>query len=417
VARETVEPAPPDVIGGEELSRARTAARGIFHRRSIHCRSIHRIASVESMKVKCSMRIAFGRKDRVTRPGRHRAGASRRRRGLLVAVALLNLAALGVALGGPAPTAQADPLGKLDILVPKPANNAAEGPVGANVSIKGTGAANHTYQLGYATQGDQCASGMQQISDLTVKAKGDGTFSTTFLWPAGASSVGTSYYVCAQDSSLPVAQPVNPPIQSSEVFKVDAAAPPSIRIQTPPPASSATPVPTPTDGGYYANSTVLISGSNFVPGGAQLEAFVTVTQDITPADVQGAHLLQATQTIKADGNGDFEVLVTLPSQPQGDVFLHVVSSDGTQNLLPALVATQPIHISRALPTPTPSPSPTIQPSPSGTAGSGTGTGTRRPPDPSGVLAVVGLSGLSIILFIVGIILMTSASAMPRNAQR
>lgn len=352
----------------------------------------------------------------------HRAVADTARTALLVALLLANVVALLVALVGTAPTAHAarSASQSLDIVVPKPANGTASGPVGASISVSGVGTPNQTYQLGYAPKSAACSSGMQNLS-ATATAGSDGTFSATFTWPASGTTRGANYYICAQDQA-PLPSPLTPTIQSAEVFKplTGDGETPNIVIQaiTPPGPADVTPAPTPPDGSYYAASQVSIAGSNFLPGHSTLSAYVTVGSTFAASDpntyrplpVQGGGT-----TFTSQNNGVFQVVVTLPLQPRGQVYLHVVSTDSTKAFPPAMDANQQITLLPPQPTPTPA-TPTVSttPSPSTTVGTTPGGTDTSTPNPSNVLAVIGLSGLSIILFVVGIILMTSAGAMPRT---
>jgi hypothetical protein len=344
----------------------------------------------------------------------HRTVADGARTALLVALLLANISALLVVFVATAPTAHAASP-SLDIVVPRPASGVASGPVGANISISGSGTGSHAYQIGYATKAATCSPNIQPLSGVTATAGTDGAFSATFTWPTSGTTRGTSYYICAQDLA-PLASALTPAIQSSQVYKVLTGdnETPSIALQAIPPVG-ATPPPTPPDGSYYAQSPVTISGSNFVPGHSTLAAYVTPGQTFAPSDtsfpqlaVQGGGTTFTSQT-----NGVFVVTVTLPLSPRGQVYLHVVSTDSTKAFPPALDASQQINLlppQAATPTP---PTVSTTPSPSTTAGqgSGGGGGNGSAPNPSNVLAVIGLSGLSIILFVIGIILMTSASAM------
>jgi hypothetical protein len=350
-----------------------------------------------------------------------RTAAGFGRAAALIAIVLLNLTALMGTLGA-SPASAADGV-SLHIAVPAPAGGVASGPVGANVSVSGVGVAHHTYQLGYATKEAGCggANAFQPLSTSTVTPQKDGTFSANFEWPSSAGTRNASYYVCAQDQGA-LANPLVAPIQSAETFKVLATSAPSIAVDAAP-SPNATPIPTTTDGSYYANSRIEITGTNFLPRSATLQAYVTTSASFSPADAQNYKPLaqdSGSASFNADSNGSFVKIVTLPLFPQGAVYLHVVSTDFTSSFPPALDADQQITLGRALPTATPSsptPSPSVAATASTTAGTGPGGNQSQPVDPANVLAVVGLSGLSIILFIVGIILMTSASAMPRSGPR
>jgi hypothetical protein len=105
--------------------------------------------------------------------------------------------------------------------------------------------------------------------------------------------------------------------------------------------------------------------------------------------------------------------VTLPNIT-GNFFLQVVSNDGQGKYLPALIATQPIKISQA-PAPTATVGPTVTPTVVGTTptpsgGSGSGGNVNA----VGLLGVLSLGGLSILLFILGVYLLTATGATPRN---
>jgi hypothetical protein len=355
--------------------------------------------------------------------GRERRGPLARG-GLMAALLLLNLTALSALFIAGVPTtsaAAASPLGSISIKVPRVSSGVAQGPVGANVSVEGTGIADHTYQLGYATTDSNCATGISLIPGTTIKASSAGAFSKTFSWPASAGGRGTSYYVCAQDTA-PIVPPT-PSIQSTDLFKVSATDAPSIDVSAAPVTSTAPaggPVPTPPDGHFFAGSRVQIVGTNFLPANTQLEAYYTLSGAFSPADPQNFRPLTTDAggtTFTSQNNGGVAVTVTLPNAPIGQVYLHVVSKDYVAGKYPpSMVATQQIQVDRA-PTPTPpTASPSVQITPSVTAGGGNGGGSNSP-DPARVLAVVGLTGLSIILFIVGIILMTSASAMAGQRRR
>jgi len=357
---------------------------------------------------------------RRTRRDRSRRAAGLARAALLVVIVLLNLSALMVSFLSGAPAAHAASP-SLHIKVPNPSGGIASGPVGANVSVSGTGDANHKYNFGYAAALspaptlDACSQGVKDLQS-SVTAQKDGTFSASFVWPSSAGTRGSSYYICAQDQAI-VGPSLGGAIQSSEVFKVLASEAPNISLDVAP-SSNATPVPTPTDGGYYAGSRIQITGTNFWPGGVTLRAFVTASQTFSASDAQAYRPLAQDNNntaFRSDNNGSFVIDVTLPQSPQGVVYLHVVSTDYTSTFPPALDANQQITLAKAQLTPTPSsptPNTTVTASPPTTPGHD-GGGQPQTPDPANVLAVIGLSGLSVILFVVGIILMTSASTMPR----
>lgn len=309
----------------------------------------------------------------------------------------------------------------LDIVVPKPSNGVASGPAGANVSITGTGAQSQTYQLGYALKSDGCANGFQQLQTSPITTKSDGAFSATFAWPNSGTNTGSSYFVCAQNTNSALPPAIAPPLQSGAVFKVLGQDAPDVVVDVAVPSGTPNPSQTPPpSGSYYAGSLVQLTGVNFLPGGTNLQAYVTTSQDFSAGDIQTYQplvLSNGNSTFSPRSNGGFSVTATMPLSPRGAVFIHVVSTDASGSFPPSLVATQAITVLNPQPTPTPptpSPNTTTTTTPAGTRTTGTTGTTGNTPDPGNVLAVIGLSGLSIILFIIGIILMTSASAMTRS---
>ena len=310
-----------------------------------------------------------------------------------------------------APTARASSVGTLTIVVPNPnSSNAAEGPVGANVTISGTSlVASDTYQIGYATQDAGCSSGFTAFSNISVQTDANGNFSATFAWPSSLATAGTSYYVCAQDSS-------NNQAQSSAIFTVAAAQMPTISLQAVAGASPGPGTPSVPTSGYYPGSTVEIDGSNFLPNTVQLLVYEYTSPIQQLSDLQKATQLQPVngQNITAASDGTVKVTVQIPySETAGTVYLSLVSADSQANALPSLLASAPLTLAVA-PTPTATP----LPSPTATAGTSiptTPTTTSTGPGAARVVAVVGLGGLSLALFILGVVLLASAAALPRQA--
>ncbi|MBF6589488.1 MAG: hypothetical protein IVW57_03020 [Ktedonobacterales bacterium] len=350
---------------------------------------------------------------------RNRSGA--RRRGAWAGlVAMLYLAALlGTALLGTPTARAANDNGSLSILLPKPNGDVAEGPVGAYLSISGTGTPNDQYQLGYATKDTSCQGGFTPLpSPNTTQAGGDGALTATFAWPANANAVGTEYNLCAQDMTTAA----TPPIQASNRYRVDASSAPAISTQyadisTPTPGTGA--IPTPKAGHFYVGNGIQITGTNFTPGGTQILVYLSFTDQITQNSLQSATPLHTAESaaIQSDANGAFTATVVAPNQT-GTYYLVVVSNDRTAALLPSLQAEKKVVLS-IQPTPTPTPTPT--PSPTATPkGAPKGNSTTPPPSTTPgkyMPAVVALSGLSIILLLSGILLLASTVAGPRARAR
>jgi len=351
---------------------------------------------------------------------------SRGRRCLSMALqwapALLSIWALLATAGlGMLPTAHADSSPTLTILVPAPAASQAEGPVDTNVTIQAQGLSpNDTFQLGYAQAGNggSCNDGFTEFPGFIVPAQSDGTFLTTIPWPVNINSVGTIYYICAQDTTT-----LGTTIQSAQTYLVDSAQPPTIAV-TPvlgpgngtPTAAAASPAPTPA--GFVPSGQVNIAGQTFSPSGRTLLAVLLKNKAKAPTDFATpvATVLtltdQATTTFASGDQGNFTVTVLLPARvAPGRYFLYVITSDGTSSAPPSLAAFQQISIVRPLPTPTPTTSPpTATPQ---SHGGNTGS-SERPLGGKRVAAILGLGGLSVLLFVLGVIFLASAAALPRQ---
>jgi hypothetical protein len=341
---------------------------------------------------------------------RHRSGSSDGRGlariGRLVVLLALSLLAFAAMTIASALTVRAADTVSLSILVPKPQSNTAEGPVGTNVTISAQGAvAGHDYQLSYALGKLSCTAGGNLGG--AIRADASGKFTTTFDWPDGASAVGSIYVICYKDkSALSLAQ------ASDQNFKVDSASHPSITLAQAP--TTPTPGADNSPGAFYAGGPVQISGKNYYSNHTPLLAFYTLNQNFAPGDLQPGNALKQPgdgTAFFADANGAFTVTVTLPSIT-GPFYLHVVSNDDTGKYLPALIATQPITITQQ-PTPTPTvgvtvtpTQPGVTPTPGGSSGAGGNT--------AGIIGVFSLGGLSILLFILGVYLLTSTGASSRN---
>jgi hypothetical protein len=324
----------------------------------------------------------------------------------LIALFTLSLLALGATALSFAPVAHADSV-SLAILVPKPSSNTAEGPVGTNLTLSAQGAiAGHDYQLSYALTILGCPTGGPLG---TATADASGKFTTTVAWPDAASAVGATYVICYKDTSAGPALAQ----ASDQKFKVDAGSPPSITLAPPPSSTPGTGNPPDT---YPAGGPIQISGKNYFSNHTQLLAFVTLNQNFAPGDLQSEKALKRVDTnnvvFTADANGSFTVTVKLPAIT-GGFFLHVVSNDGGGKYLPALIATQPITIGQAA-TPTPTVGPTVTPTAGVTPTPINGGGSNNSVSAAGLIGVLSLGGLSVLLFILGVYLLTSTGATNRN---
>jgi hypothetical protein len=342
----------------------------------------------------------------VRRPERD-TQARRVRLATLLLTLIGTLVALGWLSGSlfSAPTARADSSGTITIMVPNPQDNAVQGPVGTNVTISGSGMnPSDSYQLGYASQDIGCSSGFQAFTGLSANTDGNGNFSPmTFAWPASVANVGTVYYICAQDSS-------NNQAQSQATFQVAAAQPPAITLA---PAAPSSPGPAQLPGGFYPGATVQISGTNFYPAGVSLLVYITTGQIQQQSDMNSAMQLTPVngQGATSHSDGTVSITVQIPtSEAVGDYYIYVVSSDSQQGILPSLLAGAPITLGTA-PTPTPTATPAPTPTPSIQV---TPTPPSSGPGAGKAITLFGLGGLSLALLILGVYLLASASALPRQ---
>ncbi len=333
----------------------------------------------------------------------------------LAVVALASVAYLSAPTQSLMPVARAADTSALTIIVPHPAGKHTYGPVGTNITVRADGLTpNSVYALGYATaDAGGCLAGFQPFQNMNETAASDGTFTATITWPSDVNFVGVTYYICAQGTN----QVVSVPTQSGETFRVDAANAPSVDVAAAPSTpTSTTPVPPPPDGSFYPGSAVTVTGQNFVPGSSTLVVAVSNGQLQNPGDFQSAaqNALSTSggdTTITSRSSGDISATVKLPSSMKaGGYNLYVFSNDGSGQAMPSLVASKQITIAAA---PTPQPTATTQPTATATTGASPTPGGTSSGQPHNLLGIILLSGLSILLFIAGVISLLSAASMPR----
>ncbi|MGO8947339.1 MAG: hypothetical protein ACLQUY_06695 [Ktedonobacterales bacterium] len=352
-----------------------------------------------------------GRFDRWNSSQNHGMGM---RCGMFLALALIGtLGLLGILPGSllVASTAYAGSSGTLMIIVPSPSSGSPQGPVGTNVTITATGlTASDTYDIGFADQSG-CSSSFQSFGFTGVPTDTSGNFAYTFAWPGSLATVGTTYYICAQDAS-------NSLVQSQNTFTVAGSQSPAITTQAvagPTPGAGTPTLPT---SGYYPGSYVEIQGSGFEPSGVTLVAYLSSTQVQSPSDLSNASQLPALggQGITSSSNGQVTATVQIPSsQSTGSYYLYLVSNDSQANALPSLMANAIIAITVA-PTPTATP---VPPTPTPTLATTTTTTTSNNGGGPGVgrLAAIFVLGVfSLALFVVGVFLLVSATTLPRQDQ-
>ncbi|HEU0026635.1 MAG TPA: hypothetical protein VFQ25_05920 [Ktedonobacterales bacterium] len=308
-----------------------------------------------------------------------------------------------------------NPTVTIDIQNPQPRGNVAQGPVGANVYAQGATQPGDQVTIGFALQSVGCQTGFQQIAGAQPDIQPNGQFTVAFKWPDAANSVNTEYYLCAQDTTASAIG------QSPELYLVNSADAPAINVQqvdnpTAPTAIPGTPTPAPTAtaraGKIYSGGYLQIQGANFLPGGQNVSFFLT-PGPFTPGDYAPGNALNVISgNIRTANDGSFQVVVQLPAGETGSLTISAVSQDGNGALLPTLVASQRLSI--ITPPATPTPQPTASPTVQVTVTPGNGSGHKSAPGPFKITGLIGLGTLSVILFIIGVSFLISASSMPKS---
>lgn len=302
----------------------------------------------------------------------------------------------------------------IDFRNPQPSGGVAQGPTGANIFAQGSVPAGDGVAIGFAPQSAGCSSGFQSIS-AQPSMQSNGNFSVAFKWPEAANTVNAEYYLCAQDTTS------NTVGQSSSLYRVVAGSDPAISIQqvdnpNAPTAIPGTPTPAPTatapSGKLYSGGYIQIQGVNFDPGGQSVSFFLTPGAFKAPDYNPNSALTVANGDTRTASDGSFSVVVQLPEGETGsNLTLSAVSQDGTSTTLPTLVASQQVAIITSPPTPTPNP--TVSPTTSVTTNNNTTTTTpKKQVTATQVVGLIGLGILSVILFIVGVAFLISASSAP-----
>ncbi|HEX9038060.1 MAG TPA: hypothetical protein VF808_13835 [Ktedonobacterales bacterium] len=300
----------------------------------------------------------------------------------------------------------------IDIQKPQASGGVAEGPVGANILAQGAVPAGDSVTIGYAPQSAGCQSGFQAVPGAQPSVASDGTFTVTFSWPS-SSNVNTEYYVCAQDSAVSTIG------QSNILFRVDAGSAPAIQAQAvadpnAPTVAPGTPTPAPTatpgDGKFYIGGFAQVTGVNFTPGGQNISFFLTPGPFAPSSYNPNSALKVVSGDIRTASDGSFTVVVQLPTGEAGALTLSAVSQDGTAQTLPTLVGSQTVTLVTPPATPTPIPTTQATVQPTTTPG---GSGKNRAPGPIRIAGLIGLGVLSVILFIIGVAFLISASSMPK----
>lgn len=279
------------------------------------------------------------------------------------------------------------------VTISLPGGGPPVGHPGTKVHIAGTGFTPSTTAALYTTPtndpakcivgADPAALGLKSFATKpTVDVQADGTFQVDTTWPNNAATATTPYYVCAtagasgslgglSATSFTVAQPV--------ALQVTPQSPTTIS----------------------PGSQVTISGTNWLPPQA-------LTVAIVPPGAAG---VVVSDHATPDANGNFSIMLTVPSTTAAGTYSVSVIADGEPTMKATLANAVTVSAS---PTPTatataaPSPTATTAPTPTAT------TTPSAPPPTSGggggmTILIFALGGIGAVLIIVGIVLFAAYS--------
>jgi hypothetical protein len=278
-------------------------------------------------------------------------------------------------------------------------NGNAEGPVGATVSVQGSGwavtSADVQMTLADAQNdtsgqpGSACQNGAPQVSIPGLSQQppdSSGNFTASFVWPAAAAATEHSYWVCGQQGGTTA-----PGVSS---FTVLSSNPPSLTISD--------------DSQAFPGGTVKVSGQNWLPGNQPITVVVTPCLDCGPG-------FTSTATVTAAADGSLNATVNVPTQAKVGNQLYVIASNASSDpsLPPALNVNAPSNAprftvpSQSAPTPTPTATPSPTPTSGATAtttststvGGNVNTANTTGSSSSNTLLVILLAAVGIVLLI------------------
>jgi hypothetical protein len=266
-------------------------------------------------------------------------------------------------------------------------NGSAEGPVGANVSVQGSGwAADSPVTITLADQqndtsgqpGSACTNGSPTVAIPGLQPQqpdSGGNFGIPFQWPAAAGTQGHSYWACGTQAG--VSQP------GVDFYTVLSANPPSAQINV----SQAAP-----------GSTITVTGQNWLPGNLPLGIIVAPCVACEPGYSSNAQAVS-----QPDGSFSAPVQVPTAAPPGTTLYVSVQSTD--QNNSGALAVEDPTTaphftvVAQQAPTPTHTPTPTPTNAAAATsAANGNGSGTSGNSSGNTVLIVL-LAALGVVLLL------------------
>jgi hypothetical protein len=204
----------------------------------------------------------------------------------------------------------------------------AQGPVKTLVTLQGNGWPTGSQVLIFYDSDSNCTSpNLTELSpDPKPTANSSGAFSTSFSWPAVATT--GLWYICAATSDHAAT--------ATAAFNVLSLAPPSLTILTP--------------GPFMPGQTMIVQGQNWLPGG------LFIAFSFQPVGANTSYPLEEYAVSLQNGTFSTATPITIPSYlPPGN---YVLVATMEQQALEA--QSSPITI---VATPTPTPTATPKPSP------------------------------------------------------
>ncbi len=250
-------------------------------------------------------------------------------------------------------------------------NNAAEGPVGATLTLDGANwPANTTVTIWPGVNQDACAQTPSSTITGTLAVDGSGTASGTYFWPLSVNMVNQSYLLCASDGAVTI----SPGTQDNQPnsYLVLSANPPALSLSAP---------------ALNQGDTLTVSGQNWTP--AQ-----PVTVNIC-SDANCATPALPSQQVTSNDDGTFEVQFSISSSMlPGAYYVQATTNDDA--LMAPLPKGAPVQfmVNAPTPTPSPSPSPTMKPTPTPTPAPSRGS-------QSNIALLIFVLGTLSVLFLIG----------------
>lgn len=279
-----------------------------------------------------------------------------------------------LSLGAPVARAAANANVNADPSLTLVSPSSGQGPVGASVTVSGSGWTGGSVAIGAAQAQANCASNSSWTATFKTVTASGGSFTDTFRWPSSLSS-GT-YYLCA----APTAGGATAGGVAGQTYTVKASSPPALTLSS---------------SNIQVGQTVTITGSNFVGVSTVNLSIGNTNTGVTPI-----------QTVNPDGNGSFAVQYQPNGVVTGNLTIYASSPPDPGAPQPADSATASLLVlaaptATATPSPSPSPAPSPTSAPTATAATLTTTTKNDTSNGGGLIALLIVGIVLSLLVIVG----------------